>query len=39
MRAAAQTMGKEVRTEDGQMNAINFIDQMATSFDYPWPTK
>lgn len=36
--AAAQAMGEQVRAEDGAANAIRFIDEMATSFSYPWPT-
>lgn len=36
--AAAQTIGEEVRAEDGLANAISFIGQMAESFEYPWRT-
>jgi UDP:flavonoid glycosyltransferase YjiC (YdhE family) len=36
--AAAQTMNVQVQSEDGLANAINFIDKMAMSFKYPWPT-
>lgn len=36
--AAASTMGEQVREENGIANAIDFIDKMATSFSYPWPT-
>lgn len=36
--AAAQAMGAQVRSEEGIANAIRFIDRMATSFPYPWPT-
>jgi sterol 3beta-glucosyltransferase len=36
--AAAEVIGKEVRAEDGLANAIRFIDEMAASFKFPWPT-
>jgi sterol 3beta-glucosyltransferase len=35
--AAARAIGEQVQAEDGVTNAIRFIDQMATSFSYPWP--
>ncbi len=34
---AAQAMRAQVQAEDGTVNAIRFIDKMATSFSYPWP--
>jgi sterol 3beta-glucosyltransferase len=37
--AAAQTMRARVQLEDGAAHAIRFIDRMATSFAYPWPTE
>lgn len=36
---AAEAMGKQVRAEDGPGNAVRFIDQMATTYAYPWPVK
>ena len=36
--AAASAMGERVQSEDGLTNAIRFIDEMATSFHFPWPT-
>jgi sterol 3beta-glucosyltransferase len=36
--AAAQAISAQVLAEDGAANAISFIDKMATSFSYPWPT-
>jgi sterol 3beta-glucosyltransferase len=36
--AAAGAMGEQVQSEDGVASAIGFIDRMATSFSYPWPT-
>lgn len=37
--ATAQALGERVQSEDGVANAINFIDKMAASFSYPWPTQ
>uniref|UniRef100_A0A7S0AT16 Glycosyltransferase family 28 N-terminal domain-containing protein n=1 Tax=Pyrodinium bahamense TaxID=73915 RepID=A0A7S0AT16_9DINO len=39
MAATVKAMGEMVRAEDGPGNAIAFMDRMATSFQYPWPTK
>jgi len=39
MITAAATIVEEVLAEDGLTNALSFIDEMATSFEYPWPTK
>lgn len=35
--AAAKAMSDEVRSEDGTANAVEFIDEMAATFSYPWP--
>ncbi|UCC51249.1 MAG: hypothetical protein JSV68_19395, partial [Anaerolineaceae bacterium] len=34
---AAQVMSAQIQAEDGLANAISLIDNMATSFSYPWP--
>ena len=37
--SAATRMGEKVRSEDGTGRAIDFLDRMAASFSYPWPTQ
>ncbi|WP_127747506.1 glycosyltransferase [Parasedimentitalea marina] len=36
--AAAQSLSAQVHKEDGVGNAIKFMDDMAASYSYPWPT-
>ncbi len=36
---AANRMSARVAKEDGVGNAVRFIDTMAATFTYPWPTK
>ncbi len=37
--AAARAIGEQVQQEDGVANSISFIDNVASSFSYPWPIK
>jgi sterol 3beta-glucosyltransferase len=35
---AAKTIGEKIRIENGIADTISFIDKMAASYSYPWPT-
>ena len=37
--ATSKSIGDKVKSEEGVVNAINFIDRMTATFSYPWPIK
>ena len=39
MHSKAKALGEQVKAEDGIGNAIKFIDEMASSYAYPWPVE
>jgi UDP:flavonoid glycosyltransferase YjiC (YdhE family) len=36
--ASVEQAAKQVKSENGLSNTVNFIDNMVTNFVYPWPT-
>ena len=38
-RNSAEAMNESVRNEDSVGTAVAFLDKIAASFEYPWPTK
>ena len=38
MGAAVRALGAQLQQEDGLATAVEFMERMATTFEYPWPT-
>ena len=39
MGAAVRALGAQLQQEDGLATAVEFMERMATTFEYPWPIK
>ena len=37
--AAVRALGAQLQQEDGLATAVEFMERMATTFEYPWPIK